>query len=205
MSVHQLKDGRWVVRFRKGKIPSDPNKTAEYYGRGKEGEQLARQRNTDLGFRKVADKSREFEELKYKLLLKNVSTAAKGIEGEIQAELSYLLRLASADEEQIREQVHTPHGYIDILTPSEIIEIKVIYQWKFGIGQLLSYALSYPEKFLRLHLFERKFSSHATKSSAKTISNICSALKSHNIKVSFQDRNTYYEMKKLHDNVVVYF
>jgi hypothetical protein len=76
MSVHQLGDGRWIVKFPKGKIPDAPNKTREYFGRGKEAEQLARLRNTELGLGNKSNESRAREELKYRQLLKNVSAAA---------------------------------------------------------------------------------------------------------------------------------
>jgi hypothetical protein len=50
MAIMQLKDGRWVVRYRKGTIPEDPDRTSEYFGRGLAGRQAAEQRNRDLGF-----------------------------------------------------------------------------------------------------------------------------------------------------------
>lgn len=64
MSVHQTPDGRWFVRFPKGKLPAAPNKTREYYGRGPEGEVKARERNHALGLgRPVADNSPLFIDL----------------------------------------------------------------------------------------------------------------------------------------------
>ncbi len=50
MSVHQLKDGRWVVRYRKGKNPSAPDSTAVYFGRGEDGRREAEALNNLLGF-----------------------------------------------------------------------------------------------------------------------------------------------------------
>ncbi len=50
MAVHQLKDGRWIVRYRKGTIPDDPNRTREYFGHGAKAEASARVRNDELGF-----------------------------------------------------------------------------------------------------------------------------------------------------------
>ena len=49
MSVHQKKDGRWIVQYRDkstGKLKT------EYFGRGSEGEKKAFDRNSELGFRK---------------------------------------------------------------------------------------------------------------------------------------------------------
>lgn len=51
MSVHQLKDGRWVVAFRKGTMQDTPNTTRLYFGRGLEGEQRARDKEIELGLR----------------------------------------------------------------------------------------------------------------------------------------------------------
>ena len=48
MSVHQLKDGRWIVRYPKGTMPEQPNRTREYFGRGIEAEAAARQRNEEV-------------------------------------------------------------------------------------------------------------------------------------------------------------
>lgn len=50
MAVIQLKDGRWVVSYRKGTISEAPDRTREYFGRGIAGSQAAEQRNKDLGF-----------------------------------------------------------------------------------------------------------------------------------------------------------
>jgi integrase len=48
MSVSQLKDGRWIVYFRPGTLPDDPKRTREYFGRGLEGERMARDRDDEL-------------------------------------------------------------------------------------------------------------------------------------------------------------
>jgi integrase len=53
MSVHQTTDGRWFVKIEKGKLPHDPDRTREYFGRGPEAEVKARQRNHELGLGKV--------------------------------------------------------------------------------------------------------------------------------------------------------
>lgn len=49
MSVHQTSDGRWFVRFAKGKIPEHPNRTREYFGRGDAAKSKADARNIELG------------------------------------------------------------------------------------------------------------------------------------------------------------
>lgn len=50
-------------------------------------------------------------------------------------------------------EVPTPYGRIDILTPTEIIEVKRASQWKQAIGQVQIYARAYPHHRLRIHLF----------------------------------------------------
>lgn len=44
-------------------------------------------------------------------------------------------------------------GIPDILTESQIIEVKHGKNWKHAIGQLLVYKLYYPEHLARIHLF----------------------------------------------------
>lgn len=50
-------------------------------------------------------------------------------------------------------EVKTPAGRIDLLTETEIIEVKWIGEWKSGLGQILVYSAFYPEHKRRLHLF----------------------------------------------------
>ena len=45
-------------------------------------------------------------------------------------------------------------GNIDVLTDSEIIEIKKAKDWKHAIGQVLVYQLEYPDRQARIHLYE---------------------------------------------------
>lgn len=48
MSVHKTPDGRWFVRYAKGKNELDQNRTREYFGHGLEGERKARERQHEL-------------------------------------------------------------------------------------------------------------------------------------------------------------
>lgn len=48
MSVHQLKDGRWIVQHQKGKDPERPNANKKYFGRGAEAERAARDFDSEL-------------------------------------------------------------------------------------------------------------------------------------------------------------
>jgi DNA-binding MarR family transcriptional regulator len=52
-----------------------------------------------------------------------------------------------------KTEVKTPVGRIDLLTDTEIIEVKNIGEWKGALGQLLIYSLHYPNHKKRIHLF----------------------------------------------------
>ena len=60
-------------------------------------------------------------------------------------------RLALELNGQVEVRVNT--GYIDILTSTELIEIKQANDWKGAIGQLMAYSRDYPDRQKRLHLF----------------------------------------------------
>jgi hypothetical protein len=47
----------------------------------------------------------------------------------------------------------TPIGPVDLLTKTEIIEIKAIADWKTAFGQVITKGLSYPNHIKRIHLF----------------------------------------------------
>jgi hypothetical protein len=48
MAFTQLKDGRWVVRYRKGTIPEESNRAFEYFGGGIAGYQGSEQRDWNI-------------------------------------------------------------------------------------------------------------------------------------------------------------
>ena len=50
-------------------------------------------------------------------------------------------------------EVETPAGFIDVLSETEVIEVKYYRQWKHGLGQVLAYQSYYPCLARRLHLF----------------------------------------------------
>ena len=52
-----------------------------------------------------------------------------------------------------KTEVNTPVGRIDIVTKTEIIELKNVKYWKSAIGQIKSYGQYYPEHRQRIHLF----------------------------------------------------
>ena len=50
-------------------------------------------------------------------------------------------------------EVVTAIGRIDLLTETEIIEVKQVSDWKAALGQILTYAVFFPEHTKRIHLF----------------------------------------------------
>ncbi|AFZ27242.1 hypothetical protein Cylst_5207 [Cylindrospermum stagnale PCC 7417] len=50
-------------------------------------------------------------------------------------------------------EVVTTIGRIDLLTDTEIIEVKQISDWKAALGQVLTYSAFFPEHTKRIHLF----------------------------------------------------
>lgn len=52
-----------------------------------------------------------------------------------------------------KTQVNTPVGRIDIVTPTEIIELKKAKDWKSALGQIKCYGDFYPNHKMRIHLF----------------------------------------------------
>ena len=56
-------------------------------------------------------------------------------------------------------EVITPSGRIDILTSSELIEVKTTKNWKSAIGQILVYGHYYPSHQKRIHLIGQAHSS----------------------------------------------
>jgi hypothetical protein len=60
-------------------------------------------------------------------------------------------RLAKEENGQI--EIQTPIGFIDVLTDSEIIEVKDFKDWKSAIGQIMAYGIYFPKSKKRIHLF----------------------------------------------------
>ncbi|MGB7275927.1 MAG: hypothetical protein WBC69_21745 [Geitlerinemataceae cyanobacterium] len=76
-------------------------------------------------------------------------------------------------------EVKTPAGRIDLLTETEIIEVKRVGDWKSALGQLLVYSGFYPEHRKRLHLFGRE-------SDEQKIATIANSCLSFDVTVSFE-------------------
>jgi len=77
-------------------------------------------------------------------------------------------------------EVYCRAGRIDILTDTEIIEVKEITSWKSAIGQVLAYGIDYPDHTKRIHLFA------ATKISSRQQREIIEAGRILNVLVTFE-------------------
>ena len=62
-------------------------------------------------------------------------------------------RLAKSLNGKIEVQCKT--GSIDVLTDTEIIEVKKARDWKHAVGQVIVYHLEYPSCQPRIHLYEK--------------------------------------------------
>ncbi|WP_157979240.1 hypothetical protein [Rhodoferax ferrireducens] len=61
--------------------------------------------------------------------------------------------MLALEEPDSRVEVHTPVGFIDLLCPASIVEVKSISKWKQALGQLLAYSAYYPDHSKSLHLY----------------------------------------------------
>jgi len=58
-------------------------------------------------------------------------------------------------ELQAAVEIQCPAGFIDILSATEIIEVKRADRWKSAVGQVLAYQIYFPNHRPRIHLFWR--------------------------------------------------
>ena len=58
----------------------------------------------------------------------------------------YMFRDRIANEEDGKIEVITTSGRIDVLTKQKIIEVKIAYNWKHALGQVLCYCEDYEDK-----------------------------------------------------------
>jgi hypothetical protein len=70
-----------------------------------------------------------------------------------------------------KTEVACAAGFVDVITPKEVIEIKAIRSWKAAIGQAITYQLFFPEKSARIHLFGDKKSTDVA-----VIKDVCKSL-----------------------------
>lgn len=77
--------------------------------------------------------------------VRSVNTIEKSIRDRLHSQLNGLV------------EVTTSADRIDLLTDTEIIEVKAIKDWKAALGQVLVYSAFYPEHQKRIHLFGSAF------------------------------------------------
>lgn len=82
----------------------------------------------------------------------NMTMLDKGRRKIKRPEKSVQRRLAKQLDGKIEVLCKT--GAIDVLTETEVIEVKKVIQWKHAIGQVLVYQLEYPQHQARIHLYE---------------------------------------------------
>jgi RecB family endonuclease NucS len=125
----------------------------------------------------MATRKRQSPNLAQKLVrgaIRNFINQLNGIvvEPEINASLEgteawYRDKLAR--ELRRKTEVHIDKvGRVDILTQTEIIEVKNTKGWKSAIGQIKSYGQYYPKHKMRVHLFGK-----LTESKLETIQRVC--------------------------------
>lgn len=51
-----------------------------------------------------------------------------------------------------KTEISTPVGRIDVLTDTELIEVKNSKDWKSALGQVMAYSVYHPDKTKRIHL-----------------------------------------------------
>ncbi|NJL43014.1 MAG: hypothetical protein HC935_05970 [Pseudanabaena sp. SU_2_4] len=73
-----------------------------------------------------------------------------------------------ADKLKGKVEVNTEAGRIDILTDTELIEVKRVSGWKGAIGQVKTYGRYYPNHSKRIHLFGK-----LTERGLKMIQGVC--------------------------------
>ena len=65
-----------------------------------------------------------------------------------------IIRDQTAIEENGIIEIKTSVGFIDVLTSTKIIEIKIGYNWKHALGQVKCYGFYYPNKEKWIYLFD---------------------------------------------------
>lgn len=80
-------------------------------------------------------------------------------------------------------EVPTPSGSIDVLSKTELIEVKFYRSWKTAVGQVIAYGHYYPSHTKRLHLFAQKGDKIASKY-IQLATPVCSA---YGIDVTFEE------------------
>lgn len=89
----------------------------------------------------------EFAELGFDFCMFISDTINKNTAREVNYSTKLALQLNG------KREVPTLAGNIDVLTTTEVIEVKVVKSWKCALGQVLVYGSYYPSHKKRIHLF----------------------------------------------------
>ncbi|KAI9549640.1 hypothetical protein GHT06_003826 [Daphnia sinensis] len=105
------------------------------------------------------------------------------------------IKLRMAQELNGKSEVSTPDGQIDVLTTSEVIEIKHVKDWKNAYGQIVMYSEYHPDLQKRIHLFgdaPLSVYEHATR-----------RLVDHGIRVTWEPAVGQFELIKMETNTTM--
>jgi len=85
----------------------------------------------------------------------------------------------------------TSVGYADLLTDTEIIEVKYHQQWKSALGQVLAYNVFTKMPCMRIHLFDKPNIKNSAKANKEYIKIICRVCSQFGVNVSFREYDKY--------------
>lgn len=147
MSVHQLKDGRWIVQYRD---PATKNKyKREYFGRGKAAENEARERDAALAFRPYEKRtpgpgsSLLFKELAQGYILARVASIEKSTYSVLRYKLGSILLPELGEIEALKITKERIDKYVEKRLAQgkksntirrDIADIQAIMNWAAGRG-----------------------------------------------------------------------
>lgn len=145
MAVAKIKDGRWICYWRDRQTKKLIRK---YFGRGYGAEAAAKKFHNSLGLlpsrRHVGYDGPA-----------NTLPSPKKMKCRSDQEYYKLYESMRAQDtgRDVKFEVFTEMGVIDVLYQDEIVEIKPTSVWHHGYGQLIAYGSTMPQKTLRLFLF----------------------------------------------------
>jgi hypothetical protein len=122
------------------------------------------------------------------LCAREVNTMTHTYEADVVARLIEREQMAA-----LREVSAGGAGFVDILTPTEIIEVKEVHSWKHALGQVLAYkaALNDPKRTPRIHLFRRN-GEYMTYEDVELVCKVCETL---GVRVTFEGQAYVVEYK----------
>jgi hypothetical protein len=115
-------------------------------------------------------------------------------EPEVLIRVEALVRDTLASKLGAATEVRCKYVVIDILSDSEIIEVKVYRLWKHALGQCVSYGLCFPGRSRRLHLFAEASEWGNAKGQLETICEACSCF---GVSVTLEALDKTYDAKSI--------